>query len=66
MTIEIIKKYPLQYKIKCSVCSKEGYVNKRYFDKFGWKHKCPEVTPSNLKSFEPTPEVLKKKPKKIK
>jgi hypothetical protein len=46
--INIIKKYPLQYKIKCDQCEKEGYINKRYFDKFGWKHKCLEATPSHF------------------
>lgn len=42
--INVIKKYPLQYKVKCDQCGKEGFVNKRYFDKFGFKHKCLEVT----------------------
>jgi hypothetical protein len=62
MTIEIIKKYPLQYKIKCDKCKKEGYVNKRFFDKFGWKHKCLEVTPQETSGRLEIPEPYKESP----
>ncbi len=51
----------MQYKIKCDQCGKEGYINKRYFDKFGWKHKCLEATPKPLEAtpsnFMPLGEV---------
>jgi hypothetical protein len=38
--IRIKKKFPTQYLLICEDCGKEGYFHKKYFDKFGWKHKC--------------------------
>jgi len=45
--IEIIKKYPQQYKVKCSICGLEKNINKRYFERKGFD--CP----SCLKKLEP-------------
>lgn len=59
--IQVIKKYPLQYKVKCDQCGKEGFINKKYFDKFGFKHKCLPVaqeTSGRLEIPEPHKESL--------
>lgn len=45
--INIKKTYALQYKIVCSICGKEKYINKSIFKKFGWKnHPCPISIPT--------------------
>jgi hypothetical protein len=41
--INIKKEYPLKYCVVCDVCKKENFINKAFFKKFGWKHKCIEV-----------------------
>lgn len=48
--MEIIRKYPQQYKIKCSICGLEKNINKRYFDHKGYEHKCLEATPKPLEA----------------
>lgn len=52
--IKIIKEYPLQYNVECEECGKKTFINKRYYEKWGWnKHDC-------LKKMVP---VIKKKNK---
>ena len=36
--------FPLKVKLTCDKCGKVAYLNKKYFEKFGWKHPCvPDV-----------------------
>lgn len=39
--ITIKKIFPTQYLLSCEKCGREGYVHKKFYDKFGWKHECP-------------------------
>lgn len=41
--ITIKKKFPTQYLLLCNACGREGYIHKKYYDKFGWKHECSEA-----------------------